>query len=290
MSRLERNAAGTDNRNRKSTRWKRILAAELLLAAVLAGVIFYIYTDGRDAQDRMQLESELPDGEAAGEITEAAENSAEEVKNSGTPDAESGSREKNQKGGHGKNGAYIVYIETGHGIDMNGDWDTGCTWSDGTTDYQEARIMIPVVQSMVKYLRKSGVEVVTDADDGKNASSLFAALDYMEVHQMDAFVNVHCDYDEADPGTMPLYRTDEQKELGLALSKGVHEYIDIADRGPQYREDLDTLNSEKPKCPACLFECGNISDDNKILTEQYDEYGKGLAKGLCDYLGVDFRG
>lgn len=297
MSRLERDAAGAENRRGKKSRWKTILAAELLIAAVLAGVIFYLHTESMKKDDQMQLASELSDSEAPGEITEAADNSAESARQSvkGAKDpetaaGESGRTRKKGQGGHGKNGGYIVYIETGHGTDMNGNWDTGCTWSDGTTEYQEAKVMIPVVQSMVKYLRKSGVEVVTDADDGKNASSLFAALDYMEVHQMDAFVNVHCDYDEAEPGTMPLYRTDEQKELGLALSKGVHEYIDIADRGPQYREDLDTLNSEKPKCPACLFECGNISDNNKILTEQYDEYGKGLAKGLCDYLGVDFAG
>ena len=166
--------------------------------------------------------------------------------------------------------------------------DTACTWSDGTTEYVEADVMLPIAKSMVKYLRDSGVTVITDADSG-NDSNLFAALDYMETHQVDAFVNLHCDYEGADSGTMPLYRTDEQKALGLALSKGVHEYIDIPDRGPQYREDLDTLNSEKPKCPAVLFETGCISSDNKILTTQYDEYGKGLAKGMCDFLGIRFH-
>lgn len=298
MSRAERNA-DPDKRGRKSGRWKYILAAELLIAASLIAVIVFLHAGGIDRAKPTQLVSDLAESEAAEEITGAAESAAESAeaeeesekaadKDIGKAD---GSREKTArgKGGHGKNGRYIVFIETGHGTDMNGDWDTGCTWSDGTTDYQEAKVMIPIAKAMTKYLRKSGVEVVTDAYDG-NQQNLFAALDYMELHQMDAFVNLHCDYDEAKPGTMPLYRTDEQLALGLALSKGVHEYIDIEDRGPQYREDLDTLNSEKPNCPACLFETGNISDNNKILTEQYDEYGKGLAKGLCDFLGVEFSG
>lgn len=296
MGRAERNS-DNDNRIRKSSRWKYILAAELLIAVALAGVIIMLHSGNMGKAEDSKLASELTEGEAAEDITGAAESAAESAAKSEAETAKdtdetaagSGNGTAKSKSGHGKNGGYIVYIETGHGTDMNGDWDTGCTWSDGTKDYQEAKVMIPIAKAMVKYLRQSGVEVVTDAYDG-NQQNLFAALDYMELHQMDAFVNLHCDYDGAKPGTMPLYRTDEQLALGLALSRGVHEYIDIEDRGPQYREDLDTLNSEKPNCPACLFETGNISDNNKILTEQYDEYGKGLAKGLCDFLGVEFNG
>jgi hypothetical protein len=87
---------------------------------------------------------------------------------------------------------------------------------------------------------------------------------------------------------MPLYRTEEQKQLAIKLNEGVHSVIDIPDRGLGYREDLDTLNSDKPGCPACLFETGSIDDDFEILTKHYDEYGKGLAKGMFSFLGIEF--
>ena len=78
----------------------------------------------------------------------------------------------------------------------------------------------------------------------------------------------------------------EQKALAEALNEGVHEYVDIPDRGVTYRDDLDTLTSEQVHCPAVLFETGAIRADNKTLTTQCDDYGKGLAAGMCRYLGI----
>lgn len=182
-----------------------------------------------------------------------------------------------------------VYIETGHGREDSGRWDTGCSWSDGEKDYEEAELMIPIAKSMAAYLRSSGVKVVTDADEDNNRN-LEYTLDYLEDHpEINAFINIHCDWENAESGTMPLYRTEEQLELGKALNKGVHSLIDMPDRGETHREDLDTLNSEKVHCPAVLFETGSIKEDNHILTEKYDAYGKGLAIGMCDYLGVEFK-
>lgn len=260
--------------------WRLILVLELMIAIALIGVIAYIHINNLKAEEEIAAASGTKDNSSVSDT--ASESNSDEDLSDISEDTEK------PDGNSGKPAAqYTVFIETGHGTDENGNWDTGCTWSDGTTEYVEADVMLPIAKSMVKYLRDSGVTVITDSDSG-NDSNLFAALDYMDTHQVDAFVNLHCDYEDADSGTMPLYRTEEQKALGLALSKGVHEYIDIPDRGPQYREDLDTLNSEKPKCPAVLFETGNIKKDNAILTKQFDEYGKGLAKGMCDFLGISF--
>lgn len=181
---------------------------------------------------------------------------------------------------------FTVYIETGHGIEDNGNWDPGCSWSDGTNSYEEATLMIPIARAMADYLQQSGVEVYTDADDD-NDRNLAYTLDFLDEHpEVDAFVNIHCDWEDAASGAMPLYRTDEQRALAEALSEGVHEYVDIPDRGITYREDLDTLTSEKVHCPAVLFETGGIRADNETLTTKYDDYGKGLAAGMCRYLGV----
>lgn len=176
---------------------------------------------------------------------------------------------------------YRVYIETGHGIDSRGKWDSGCTWKK----YQEAKLMIPICKSATKYLRSKGVYVYTDAFSGNNRN-LFWLVKHIKNYDVSVLVNVHCDYKKAPRGTLPLYRYKEQKKLAKCLNEGVHKTVKIKDRGLRKRKDLMTLNRTKKYCTTCLFETGNIKKDNKILRKQYDAYGKGLAMGVCSYLGV----
>ena len=182
-----------------------------------------------------------------------------------------------------KRGAiYRVFIETGHGIDSQGRWDPGATWNG----YQEAKLMIPIAQSMTNYLRQSHVYVYTDAFDGNNIN-LLAAIKKAKTKKLSAMVHIHCDAYMKPSGTLPLYRTKAQKKLAKKLNTGVHSTIDIPNRGLEYRDDLISL---KRNCGtvACLFETGSIKNDNKLLRKKYDAYGKGLAKGMCNYLGIDF--
>lgn len=183
-----------------------------------------------------------------------------------------------------------VYIEAGHGRGDDGVWDPGCSYTSGGKKYTEAELMVPISQSMAKYLRQSGVTVYTDADDDNNLN-LEDTLDFLDEHrEIAAFINIHCDWEGAASGTMPLYKTDEQKELAEALNEGVHEYVDIPDLGLTYREDMKTLNNERVHCPAVLFETGGIRADLETLVLDYDNYGKGLAAGMCKFLDVPFQG
>ena len=176
---------------------------------------------------------------------------------------------------------YRVYIETGHGTGDDGRWDPGCVWSK----YQEAKLMIPICKSMVKYRRERDVYVYTDAYSGNN-KNLNYTLKKIKQNNVSVLVNVHCDYKKAPRGTLPLYRYSDQKKLAKCLNNGVHKYVKIKNRGLKKRTNLKTLNKTKGVCTACLFETGNIKKDNKILRTKYDAYGKGLAKGVCDYLGI----
>lgn len=179
---------------------------------------------------------------------------------------------------------YKVVIETGHGIDENGKWDTGCTWNGD----EEAKLMIPIAKAVSYYLEKNGIYVYTDAYS-ENDSNLNKALDFLDKGDVSVFVNIHCDYEYAESGTMPLYNNKEQKKLAKLLNKGVHEYVDIRDRGVAWRDDLETLCNKKVHCTSCLYETGCISKDNNLLKTEYKEYGKGLASGICEYLGVEFH-
>ncbi len=176
---------------------------------------------------------------------------------------------------------YRVYIETGHGKGDDGVWDSGCRWRK----YQKAKLMIPICKSATKYLRAKGVYVYTDAYSGNNRN-LNVTLKQVKKYDVSVLLNVHCDYRKAPRGTMPLYRYSDQKKLAQCLNKGVHKYVKMKNRGLKRRTDLRTLNKTRGECTACLFETGNIKKDNRILRKKYDAIGKGLAKGVCDYLGI----
>ena len=178
---------------------------------------------------------------------------------------------------------YRVYIETGHGWGHDGRWDPGCSWKS----YQEAKLMIPICKATTKYLRKKGVYVYTDAFR-KNDMNLIFTLRDIRKYDVSVLLNVHCDYKLAPSGTMPLYRYSDQKKLAKCLNKGVHKYVKIRDRGLKKRKDLRSLNEVRGSCVSCLYETGNIKKDNKLLRKKSDAFGKGLAKGVCDYLGVDW--
>ena len=145
--------------------------------------------------------------------------------------------------------------------------------------------MIPICKSMVKYLRERDVYVYTDAYSGNN-KNLNYTLKKIKQNNVSVLVNVHCDYKKAPSGTLPLYRYSDQKKLAKCLNNGVHKYVKIKNRGLKKRTNLKTLNKTKGVCTACLFETGSIKKDNKILRTKYEAYGKGLTKGVCDYLGI----
>ena len=177
---------------------------------------------------------------------------------------------------------YRIYVACGHGTNNAGRWDPGCTWKG----MQEAELMLPITQDLVRYLRRSGIYVYTDADDG-NRMNIIRNIEFANNKKLSLYMSVHCDYKNAKPGTMPLYYGRKSKTLAKNLNNSVHSMINIEDRGLVKRPELLELN--KTKVPACIFETGTISKDYRIFINQHDLYGKALAMGVCRYLGAAFR-
>ena len=65
--------------------------------------------------------------------------------------------------------------------------------------------------------------------------------------------------------------------------------IGIKTRGLSARGDLYEV--KRTNMPAVIFECGSIKADIKYFdtAKECEAYGKALAKGLCKYLGVQFK-
>jgi N-acetylmuramoyl-L-alanine amidase len=172
-----------------------------------------------------------------------------------------------------------VALMCGHGKSKNGSWDTGTTYKG----YTEAGLMLPITKAAVKYLRKWGVKVISDADTNNNKNMLVDVA-WANKQKCDIYVSIHCDYYKAPAGVMPLYVSAKGKKLASCLNSTIKKGMPMKSRGVVRRTDLWELNGTD--MPACILETGCISKDLGHL-KAYDKYGKLIAKGICKYLGVE---
>lgn len=172
-------------------------------------------------------------------------------------------------------------IYCGHGESTDGSWDPGTTFK-GTS---EAALMLPITKAAVKYCKYSGITVYTDANED-NDINMIKQVEEANGKKTDIFVSVHCDWYKATSGTRPLYVSERGKELAETINRHVTTDMKMRTHGVQKRADLYELYATD--MPACIFETGSIDDDSDKFKD-YDKYGKAIAKGICEYLGVSFK-
>lgn len=175
-----------------------------------------------------------------------------------------------------------IAVQCGHGTSTDGSWDSGCTYNG----YTEAGLMLKITKAAVKYLRASGIKVISDADSGNN-KNMIKAVHWANSENVDLYVSIHCDYSKAPKGVMPLYVSSSGKKLATALNNAIKSGMGMKSRGVQKRTDLWELNGTD--MTACILETGAIKADLAILRDKPDQYGKCIAKGICNYLGVTFK-
>lgn len=182
--------------------------------------------------------------------------------------------------------AKAVEIVCGHGKSTDGTFDVGTVYNGKT----EAAMMLPITQVAVKYVRASGLTVYTDVDAGENNNmNMVKSVQEANKKKVDAYVSIHCDWHKAPTGTLPLYVSDKGKKLATCINKHVMKDTGIKTRELQKRTDLYEL--KQTDMPACIFECGSIKHDADEwdTAKEIDVYGKAIAKGICEYLGVKFK-
>ena len=174
-----------------------------------------------------------------------------------------------------------VALMCGHGKSTDGTWDCGTSYGGNN----EAALMLPITKAAVKYLRASGVTVISDADTNNN-KNMIADVRWANKEGVSIYVSLHCDWYKAPTGTMPLYVSAKGKTLATAINKAVMSGMSMKTRGVTKRTDLYELNYTD--APACIFETGSIKADIKKLKDS-DKYGKCIAQGICNYLGIAFK-
>ena len=181
--------------------------------------------------------------------------------------------------------AVLVGLYAGHGVSTNGLFDPGCVYKKKGKTYTEADLVLAITKYMVHYAKRSGINVTTDATTG-NKINMIRQIQLSNAKGCDVHIAIHCDWKEAGSGTRPLYLSPEGRKLAVCLNKAVIKDMNMKTFGVDRRTDLAELN--ETNAVACIFECGSIKADLKKM-QQAKKYGKALAKGLCNYLGVKFK-
>ena len=174
-----------------------------------------------------------------------------------------------------------IALMCGHGRSTDGSWDCGTSYGGNN----EAALMLPITKAAVKYLRASGVTVISDADTNNN-KNMIADVSWANKEGVSIYVSLHCDWYKAPTGTLPLYVSAKGKTLATTINNAVMSGMGMKTRGVTKRTDLYELNYTN--MPACIFETGSIKADISKLKDS-DKYGKCIAKGICDYLGIAFK-
>ena len=174
----------------------------------------------------------------------------------------------------------IFALMVGHGKMLNGAWDPGCAYGK----YTEADLMLKITKVAVKWLRKSGVKVLTDATKNNNRN-MTSTVAWANKNKCKYYMSVHCDYKLASKGVAPLYVSSTGKKMATSIGKFVAKKTGMKWKGAFKRKDLYELNATN--MPAVIFETGAIKADLKYLKD-YKTYGKALAKAICRFIGVKF--
>lgn len=172
----------------------------------------------------------------------------------------------------------IFALMVGHGKSLDGSWDPGCTYNK----YTEAGLMLDIVKVAVKWLRKSGVKVISDSDDGNNRN-MKASVAWANSDKAKCYVSVHCDYRDARSGVMYYYGSAKGKRLGDKVGKSVAKSMGLKFNGGT--KDTKKFEVNSTKMTAIILETGAIKKDLAKLKD-YKKYGKALAKAICKYIGV----
>lgn len=181
-----------------------------------------------------------------------------------------------------------VAIICGHGLSSDGTFDPGCVYKVGSKTYTEADLMLLITRSFVRYAEASGIKVYSD-ESGGNMKNMNKTIAEANSKKVDYYISIHCDYSAAPSGTYPYYYTGSAKgkKLATCLNDAVIKDMKLKTRKIVGSTSLGEVASTN--MPACIFETGSIKADLKILRDQYDNYGKALAKGLCNFLGITFQ-
>ena len=177
---------------------------------------------------------------------------------------------------------FKVYIDAGHG-----GTDSGAV---GVRNVLEKNIVLAVGKKVETKLKNCGIEVRMS-----RTTDIFKSLEYRSSDankwKADCFVSLHCNSFNKSAKGLETY-CYKFKYRGLA------DYLQTE----MINSKLYTLNRgvkegnyhviRETNMPAALIELGFIDnvEDIKLLENKQEEFSTSIAKGICKFLGVEYKG
>lgn len=171
-------------------------------------------------------------------------------------------------------------VMIGHGIDTQGNWDSGCTYGG----YQEAQLAKEVVAGILEVFNANGVPHITDyPDNGKN---IIRCVEWANAEGVDAYISIHLDYDKAPSGIYPIYLSNE----GLAMAEAIRASMKLRIPGLKDRGNLCRADHEvnATNMPAVIMEIGSIKNDLDLIRNNTKLFGHSIAYGLLDWAKIPY--
>lgn len=191
----------------------------------------------------------------------------------------------------GSSEGILIVIDPGHNYSGV---DTGATGNG----LREQDITYYIAEKLKPMLERNGFDVIMTRNSVKDnvsnesvSASLARRSDIANNAGADIFVSIHCNAG-GGTGTETYYCTGSgiSKILAGFVQDGMLDEIGLKDRGVKSARYAVLRNTNMP---AILVETGFIdsANDSKYLAdEKYQEaYAEGIARGICDYVGIDFE-
>ena len=185
-----------------------------------------------------------------------------------------------------------VILDPGHGLP-----DGGAVSPEG---YSEEEINLKIAKKLEKHLKKAGIKVIltrsgnnslSDSKTNNKRDDLNKRVEIINSSNANLLVSIHLNH-FSEPkyhGAQIFYskHNDENQRLASNLKTNIVKLLD-PENNREIKETADIFILKNTKIPACLAECGFLSNPEeaeKLNTDEYQEkVAWALYCGICDFL------
>lgn len=189
----------------------------------------------------------------------------------------------------------IVILDAGHGSPDGG--------AQGESGILEKDINLAITKKLQFELVKKGFTVIMTrtGDDGiqksgksiseKKRSDMNERVKIMNTTGADAFISIHMNIftQKQYKGAQVFYspNNEDSKEIAKIIQEGLAKDVDNSNKRQIKKADKSIFLLCKAKIPACLVECGFLSNDEEeklLLSSSYqNKLAKAIAQAIDEY-------
>lgn len=174
-----------------------------------------------------------------------------------------------------------VFIDPGHGGNDSG--------AIGVNNLLEKDINLSVAKKVYNLLKNQDLDVRLSRDDDKTLS-LNDRTSAANSWNADCFISIHCNAFNGEAFGIETYSYTTSTN---DLATNVHEEV-LKTKAYTKNRGTKTANFyvlRYTNMRACLIELAFIDnvEDSKILLQKQDELAQAIAKGICKYLGLEYK-